>query len=157
MTLAIIIITALVSVFSFQNRTWFDKLKLNPYRLYYKKEWGRILSHGFIHADWTHLIVNMFVLYSFGRAVEYYFSELRVSGYMSFPIIHFLLLYLGGIIISSIPSILKQKNHEWFNRKVGATLRFTSTGIGGQRIATLAIRPTWKMPQSLLCGLLTSG
>ena len=113
MTLAIIILTALVSIFSFQNRTWFDKLKLNPYRLYYKKEWGRILSHGFIHADWTHLIVNMFVLYSFGRAVEYYFNELRVAGYMSFPIIHFLLLYLGGIIISSIPSILKQKNHEF--------------------------------------------
>ena len=120
MTIPIIILTVLVSALSFQNQTWFNKLKLNPYRFYYKKEWTRILSHGFIHADWVHLLVNMFVLYSFGRSVEYYFSELKVAGYLSIPILHFLLLYFGGIVFSSIPSILKQKNNEWYN-SVGAS------------------------------------
>lgn len=135
MTLPIIIITVLVSIVSFQNRVWFNKLKLNPYSFYYKKEWTRILSHGFIHADWMHLAVNMFVLYSFGRAVEYYFNKLGVAGYMSFPILNFLLLYLGGIIISSIPSILKQRNHEWFN-SVGA-----SGGVSAVVFASIFFAP----------------
>ena len=135
MTLPIIIITVLVSIVSFQNRVWFDKLKLNPYRFFHKKEWTRILSHGFIHADWTHLLINMFVLYSFGRAVEYYFSQLAVAGYISFPIFNFLLLYLGGIIISSIPSILKQRNHEWFN-SVGA-----SGGVSAVVFASIFFAP----------------
>ena len=135
MTIPIIILTVLVSIYSFQNQAWFDRLKLNPYRLYYKKEWSRILSHGFIHADWMHLLINMFVLYSFGRAVEYYFSELKVAGYISSPIFHFLLLYLGGIIISSVPSILKQKNHEWFN-SVGA-----SGGVSAVVFASIFFAP----------------
>ena len=35
----------------------------------------RLLTSGFVHADWIHLIVNMYVLYEFGEFVEYHFVE----------------------------------------------------------------------------------
>jgi hypothetical protein len=52
------------------------KLILNPYQTKSTKEWYRLFSSGFIHADWMHLFVNMFVLYSFGNIVEYYYQQI---------------------------------------------------------------------------------
>lgn len=53
-------ITVVVSFICFNNRLLFDKLSLKPYRIVHAKEWYRIISHGFVHADWVHLFVNMF-------------------------------------------------------------------------------------------------
>jgi membrane associated rhomboid family serine protease len=33
------------------------------------------ITHAFIHATWPHLLVNMFVLYMFGRNVEVLTTE----------------------------------------------------------------------------------
>ncbi len=120
MTLTIILITAAVSVLCFQNTGLFTKLLLNPYRTFREKEWWRLISHGFVHADWTHLIVNMFVLYSFGRATEGYFSNLVDLGYIRSPMLHFFLLYFGGMLVASIPSMLRHRNDPNYN-SVGAS------------------------------------
>ena len=115
MTIITILITILISIYSFQNKKLFNKLLLNPYRLIQNKEYYRIITHGFIHADWTHLLVNMFVLFSFGKAIEMYFEDLQNRG--DFPIIHlqFVILYLGGIIVSSLPTIIKHRKDSWYN------------------------------------------
>ncbi len=115
MTLIIIALTIIISVYTFQNNHLFNKLLLNPFRLIHNKEYFRIITHGFIHADWTHLLVNMFVLFSFGKAIEMYLGNLKSLGYIHNIQIQFLILYLGGIIISSIPSIVKHKNDSWYN------------------------------------------
>jgi membrane associated rhomboid family serine protease len=49
----------------------------------YRRQWYRLFTHGFVHADWLHLIVNMIVLYSFGTVAESVFDELSSRG--SFP------------------------------------------------------------------------
>lgn len=69
-------ITVVVSFICFNNRLLFDKLSLKPYRIVHAKEWYRIISHGFVHADWVHLFVNMFTFWSFGKYIEETFRYL---------------------------------------------------------------------------------
>ena len=135
MTIITILVTILVSIYGFQNKQFFDKLLLNPYRLIQKKEFYRVISHGFIHADWTHLLVNMFVLFSFGKAIELYLGNLKNLGYIHSIQFHFILLYLGGIIVSSLPSIIKHRNDSWYN-SLGA-----SGGVSSVVFASIFFNP----------------
>ncbi len=75
MTYALIAFTALISIPAFSNQHWFLKLQFNPYQIYHRKQWYRLLTHGFLHANWTHLIVNMLVLFFFGPTVEAFLKE----------------------------------------------------------------------------------
>lgn len=111
MTNIILLVTCIVSFLAFQNTNLLDKWIFNPYLILNRREWYRFLSSGFIHADWIHLAVNMFVLYSFGRIVEDYYSV--YFGARSIP--NFLLLYLGGMIMSVVPTYAKQKNNSAYN------------------------------------------
>jgi len=116
MTLIIILITLLVSVSAFYRSDIFDQLKFSPYRTAHKKEFWRIITYGFIHADWMHLAVNMIVLFSFGRLVSGYF-DMIFPGNATF---YYLLLYIGGLLISAAPAFGKHKNNPYYN-SVGAS------------------------------------
>lgn len=120
MTLLLIALTSIISVIAFNNRELFDKLQLNPYQVYHKKEWYRILSHGFLHADWIHLFVNMFVLYSFGQSVENIFKQLAYEGIIQSPILSFVILYFTSMIFATVTTIKKHKDNLWYN-SVGAS------------------------------------
>ncbi len=117
MTLFFIVVTLLISIVAFSNEELFNKFKLNPYMVYHRKQWYRMLSHGFLHAGWLHLIINMLVFYSFGSNVEQVFTYLfgNFKGK-----IFFVLLYILGIVISSITSIIKHKENHYYN-SVGAS------------------------------------
>lgn len=116
MTLFIIALTVLVSILSFNRRDIFDKLKFNAYFILHRKEWYRFLSYGLIHADWGHLLINMFVLYSFGEIVEQFFTYyFEFKGY-----VYFLLLYIGGMGFSTLFDYGKYKNDIYYNA-VGAS------------------------------------
>ena len=119
-TYIVIAITCAISIIAFNNNQLFEKLLLSPYKVIHKKEYYRILTHGFLHADWVHLFVNMFVLWSFGLGLQGWLNELYASEYISSPIQHFLTIYLGGIIISSLSSIVKNKNNYYYS-SVGAS------------------------------------
>lgn len=116
MTIIILLLTIIVSIVALNRPNIFDKLKFNPYRVAHQKEIWRLFTYGFIHADWVHLGVNMFVLYSFGSLVSAYFE-------IVFPgkdIFYFLLLYFGGLFISAAPAFGKHKNNFYYN-SVGAS------------------------------------
>jgi membrane associated rhomboid family serine protease len=115
-TIWIIVITAVISIWAFQRRDIFEKLLLSPYMVVQRKEWYRLITHGFLHVDWIHLIVNMLVLYSFGSYIEGMFAMCSPN----YWVFHFLALYFGGMIVASIPSIVKYKNHYGY-RSVGAS------------------------------------
>jgi len=66
----IIALNVIISMMAFKDRELFDKLKFNPYMVTVKKEWWRVFTHAFVHADYLHLGFNMFVLYMFGRNIE---------------------------------------------------------------------------------------
>lgn len=120
MTYIFLAVTIVISIIAFSNDTFFSKLMLNPYSVVHRKEYYRVLSHGFIHVDYTHLIVNMIVLYSFGTAVEQYFDNLTDNGYMRFPHLWYTALYILGMVVSSISTIIRHKNNSSYN-SVGAS------------------------------------
>jgi len=108
--------TALVSYMAFQNSELMGKLQFNAAKIVHEKEYYRLVSHAFIHANWSHLIVNMFVLFFFGRNIEAYFGYFfgnRATAY-------FLLLYFGGILASNLWSLIKHKDNYYYNA-VGAS------------------------------------
>lgn len=115
-TYFIIGVTALVSYLSFSNSDLFDKLQFNAARVIHRKEYYRLITHAFVHANWSHLLVNMLVLFFFGRVIEMYFEYY----FGNRTIAYFLLLYFGGILASNIWSLLTQKNNYYYNA-VGAS------------------------------------
>ena len=68
-TLAILAVTALVSWQAFGNRRLLERLLLWPPAVERQRQYDRLLTHGFVHADWQHLLFNMITLYFFGRHV----------------------------------------------------------------------------------------
>ena len=115
-TILLIIITVIISVAAFYNPSLLEKLQFNASRVYHKKELYRLFTHGFVHANWEHLIVNMIVLYSFGRALEYYFHD----AFGAKADIDFLILYFGGMLISNAQALIKHRNNYYYNA-VGAS------------------------------------
>lgn len=111
MTLYILILTVLVSIAAFYNRDIMGRLIFNPYMINVRKEWWRFATCGFIHADWLHLGINMLVLYSFGQAVEQYYGFV----FEDQAVFYFLLLYIGGIVISITPSYKKHLPNPGYN------------------------------------------
>ena len=109
-TLILIAVTALVSWMAFNNRKLADRLILWPPAIDRHKQYDRLLTYGFIHADFMHLLFNMVTLFFFGRAIEG--LMLRLSGqWWVFP-----LFYLSALLVSILPSYLKnQKNPNYLS------------------------------------------
>ena len=116
MSLIIVLLTIAVSVYAFYNRGVIDSLSLKPHLIFRKHHYHRILSHGLVHADWSHLLINMYVLYIFGGVCETYFAFY----FGPQANILFIVLYLLSLIISSIYSIFKHKENIYYSA-VGAS------------------------------------
>src|SRR6056297_432300 len=109
-TISLIALNVLVSVVTlYAVPQLFNKLMLMPYRTVRQKTWYELVSSGFVHAGLGHLFLNMFVLFFFGLVLE------RTIGQG-----HFLALYFSGLIVSSLPSLYKEKDNPEF-ATVGAS------------------------------------
>jgi membrane associated rhomboid family serine protease len=107
-------------------------MKFNAYAIRHHGQGWRFLSYGLIHADWVHLFINMFVLYSFGKAViEAYHYYFDVKGYL-----FYLLLYIGGIGFSVLFDYGKHKDDPHYNA-VGA-----SGAVSAVLFASILVFPT---------------
>ncbi len=130
LTLILVVMTSLISYQAFGNELMKQKLIFYPVSIKERGELYRFITHGFIHGDLMHLIVNMYVLYVFGDHIEYIFtseqelifhSGATIKGFG--PVkgrIIFLILYLGAIIISSIPQYFRHQDNGFY-RALGAS------------------------------------
>ena len=55
-TVILIAATCLVSILCFTGTLNGNRLLLNAYSVWHRREWHRMLSHGFVHGGWGHLI-----------------------------------------------------------------------------------------------------
>ena len=110
MTFILIFLTAVVSVVCFGNRRWFDSLAMIPYRVAHDRQWYRAVTYGFVHADYMHLIVNMFVLLSFGQYLERLFRAYEHAGTIASGYLAYGLLYFGGLIASVASDMARHRN-----------------------------------------------
>ena len=119
-TLIIIAITCVVSFVGFSNPRLIDRMIQRPPAIARGKEYWRLASCGLIHADFGHLLFNMFTLYFFGG-----FMERFLVPYIGE--IGFVLFYVGGIVLSILPSYLQHR----------ADSRYRSLGASGAVSAVL--------------------
>ena len=125
-TLIIVLITAAVSIPAFSNQKIMNDLIMYPPAIN-RGQVYRLLTSGFIHADVPHLIFNMLTLFFFGNAMERYFGQ--------FGSWVFMLVYLAAIIISSLPSYIKNKNNTYYS-SLGA-----SGGVSAILFAFIFLQP----------------
>jgi membrane associated rhomboid family serine protease len=112
-TLVIIAITCIVSFMAFKNSRLMNDLNLWPPAIDRQREYHRLVTYGVVHADFGHLLFNMFTLFFFGRVMEGFFTnQLGTLG--------FALFYIGGLVISILPTYLKNRNNPNY-RSLGAS------------------------------------
>lgn len=110
-TYAIIILTVIVSIACFNSTTLFNALSFKPYRISQNREWYRIITHGFVHGDYMHLIINMLVFYSFGTYVESFMGELHRAEVIGHTSVNYLLLYFGGMVFGTLRDLIKNRHN----------------------------------------------
>ena len=128
----IVAITCLVSYVVLQNEPGKALLVFHPVTIRQHHQWYRFLTSGFVHADLLHLAINMFVLWSFGNAIEAYYypgflGEFSDQKYMA--------LYFGGIVVSSVPSYLRH------NRNPNYAALGASGGVSAVVFAAILFEP----------------
>jgi membrane associated rhomboid family serine protease len=111
LTLIIIVVTTGISLYTMQKPQVLNKLMMNPCLITSQGQYYRLISSGFIHRDHMHLIFNMFSFYFFGTQLEYIFQEI----FGSLGSVHFIALYLLGIVVSDIPTVFKNRNNKNYN------------------------------------------
>ena len=113
-TILILIITVAISIAGFSNEQIINKLILWPRKMDNPAEYYRLITSGFIHNDWNHLIFNMITFYFIAPSVEFLMAMIGKPSEM------FVLLYLSAIVISSLPSFVKNRNNSYY-RSLGAS------------------------------------
>ncbi|TNE80354.1 MAG: rhomboid family intramembrane serine protease [Bacteroidetes bacterium] len=129
-TLIILILTIGISILCFQNYDAKYRLIFSPTIIEERKEWYRFFTSGLIHADWIHLGVNMYVLWSFGQVVETYFKM-----YFEFPMIKYMMMYFMTVVLANVKTFYKERyNDAYFS--LGA-----SGGVSGVVFSSIMFDP----------------
>src|ERR1700744_2058221 len=102
-------ITLIITFIAFYNDDFYDRLILQPYNVSRGKYVYTLITSGFIHADWMHLLFNMMTYFFFAFTLE------TKIGHWQFGV-----LYMVSLVLSDIPSVLKHKNDLWY-RSLGAS------------------------------------
>jgi membrane associated rhomboid family serine protease len=112
-TWGLIGVTGLVSWRAFGSRALLERLMLWPPAIQRHRQYDRLLTHGFVHADVMHLLFNMVTLYFFGIQLEPFFSRyIGAAGYLGF--------YLSAIVVAILPTYLRHRRDASY-RSLGAS------------------------------------
>jgi membrane associated rhomboid family serine protease len=129
-TLIIIIVTALVSIWGFNNQKVIDDLIFYPPAVANQNQWYRFFSCGLIHADLSHLLFNMLSFYFFGKVVE----EIFTVFFPKYGSVLYLLMYVSALLISILPTYFKNRNNYQY-RSLGASGAVSAVVFAGLIIA----------------------
>lgn len=122
-TIVIIAANVIMSFKGFDDRVFFEKFKFNVGSIK-RGEQIRMLSSGFLHADITHLLFNMFTLYFFADAVV-----------MKLGSFNFLIIYFASLIFGNLLSLYFHKDEYWYSA-IGA-----SGAVTGILYAAILLHP----------------
>jgi membrane associated rhomboid family serine protease len=94
------VLTIAVSLLALGSPALIDKMVLRPYWVVRKSQWHRLITSGFVHADFMHLLFNMISFYFFAFPLE------RVIGTTKF-----LILYFVALVLSDLGTWYKHRNN----------------------------------------------
>jgi membrane associated rhomboid family serine protease len=113
LTWILIGVTVLISWMAFERPRLMDRLTLWPPAIARKHEYDRLVTYGFVHADWMHLLFNMMTLYFFGPLSERFYAA--TMGPLAYP-----LFYLSAMVAAILPTYLRHRNDATY-RSLGAS------------------------------------
>jgi membrane associated rhomboid family serine protease len=99
-TLLLIIANIVFSYKGFTNEAFFDGYKFEVEKILVNKDYKRLISSGFLHVNWTHLIFNMISLIAFSSIIEGYLGSLP-----------FLAIYFAGLLGGNFLCLFIHRHH----------------------------------------------
>lgn len=120
----IIVATCAASYIGFNNTVVLQRYQFQVGSIRYNKQYYRLFTAGFLHADWGHLFFNMLTLYFFSPVIIWYYGAAV-----------FVLLYFGAIVAGNAFSLWLYKTRPSY-AAIGA-----SGGVSGILFAAIALAP----------------
>jgi membrane associated rhomboid family serine protease len=130
-----IVITVLATMACWRDRDLMDQWIGSPYEVVTFREWHRLITSGFLHADPLHLVFNMLTLYSYSSAFLFNIYDKKPFK----EAFCFLLCYLGGILTANIFTTIRHR-HNMNYRHLGA-----SSGVSAIMISSCLFCPMMKL------------
>ena len=112
----ILTLTLVISVIGFLSRTVLMRAVLRPSEIAQGREYATLLTSGFVHADFGHLLFNLVTYCSFAFVMEKAMGELRLE-----------ILYFGALLASNIGVCIRHRNEP----------NYTALGASGAITAVL--------------------
>ncbi len=122
--LIIIIFTCLTSYKGLVDPRFYNQYVFQVDKILIEKEYGRMVTSGFLHANWIHLAFNMSTLYAFSASLE-----------MTLGIQNYAIIYFSSLIGGSLLSLYIHRNHGDYTA-IGA-----SGAVCGVIFASIALYP----------------
>lgn len=109
-TLTLLVINGLIGAYTlYFDPSLVGRMAFRPYGFVHEKEFGRLITAGFVHAGFGHLAVNMLTLFFFGPTVEYLLGP---AGFIA--------VYFGSEIAANAATLLRYRDDPKYSA-VGAS------------------------------------
>lgn len=124
MVFLIIVLTVITSIVGFNDSRFFERGKFNTAAILEGRQFDRLLTSGFLHADFLHLLFNMMTLFFFSDIVIHF---LGIGEYIG--------IYFGAILAGNLLSLWLYRKNPFYSA-IGA-----SGGVSGILFASIVLYP----------------
>jgi membrane associated rhomboid family serine protease len=131
-TFLLLIANGIVSYLGFRDPAFMEKYVFNVNKILVHKEYYRLVTKGFLHADLSHLVMNLMSLYFMGEYLEVMYHV----AYGPMGMLAYLTVYFGSLLGGDALALLMQRNNGQYS-SLGA-----SGAISGVIFAALVISPS---------------
>ncbi len=123
-SLIIIALTSFISYKGFKSSNFYASLEFEVEKILLYKDYKRLITSGFIHVNWQHLLFNMIGLLFFSFQLEYTFGPLKFS-----------ILYFASLVGGNLIALLIHRKNP------GYSSAGSSGAINGIIFAAIAVNP----------------
>src|SRR5579875_3371291 len=99
----LIIANVAISYKGFNDAAFLEKYKFEVEKIRIYKDYKRLITAGFLHVNWLHLIFNMLALYFFSGMAQSYMGS-----------IEFLFIYFASLAGGNLFSYFIHKNQSYY-------------------------------------------
>jgi len=124
LSILLIVANFIVSWKGFNDRNFYERYEFSIEKIRIYKQYYRLITSGFLHVNWMHLIFNMLAFYFFSASVEFFFGPLP-----------FLLIYFASMVGGDLLSLFIHRYDSGYS-SVGA-----SGAVCGIIFAAIAVFP----------------